>query len=715
MQRTPAALLVLALLASTAAAQNVPQTVAAFRAAALADDFGAMKAAIQGKSWEILVPSFQVGEARYAQAKLAGAPGEKALSEERIYLEQFATINKLYGTRLTFMNERFNALERMDETLLKARVQLQNDYINGVNAYFDAMQAGTEGKIKEALPKLEAYRATALAAKDYYHQAQAEVCFSKLFERLPDWFAVGYTGKAGETFANLAASNGMPQSKLAIERLGLSGSVKNAKDKGQINPDWIDVSLPLEEARKAYIEKEKEAGAATGAGGASSATSPDTDTTPTEGFENMPPAPNEHGEDVEMGWVTDTKFKVGKAPKRKWDSHWFWDNAPINSWRRHVILRDATVAATIMPDPAELENDGGKIFLHPKGKGNARATRLKVPAKPKVTPIPMQWSDGTKAKMYYELSSLTTWQVNGYEFRASGGFIMVWRGASVLKGKIRGVPVEFWDTNGNGNFNDYGQDSFVVGKGRKQVVQPLSKYVVIEDKMYELKMEPSGSEVRTRPYDGPLAMMRFEFEGKTEPLSMVVQGNGADQNYYYDLANATKDAVWVRPGTHQLWHGVIKGGRGSNKGAILIQPDRNTKTMQVRAKRRHIWKMGAGEDGFTAEFDHSVVKDGGKRSLRIPGTSVAIRGQGGELYRFSSMGIFQPNVEVRRGESGPAVVKAKFKRASPNETSAEGNSEYAPKSLDEKMPFGGNYSIRLVGTYAPLGKVQSPWKKGVAD
>src|SRR5262249_9563541 len=109
----------------------------------------------------------------------------------------------------------------------------------------------------------------------------------------------------------------------------------------------------------------------------------------------------------------------------------------------------------------------------------------------------VKYADGSTGKVWHQiLSRPLQINANGIALKLSAGdpYIAI-RGASQAKGKVRGQDFAIYDCNGNGLFNDFGFDCVVTGSGKTQRVQPLSKYILIGDLLYELRVDPNGKAV----------------------------------------------------------------------------------------------------------------------------------------------------------------------------------------------------------------------------
>src|SRR5262249_1402225 len=79
---------------------------------------------------------------------------------------------------------------------------------------------------------------------------------------------------------------------------------------------------------------------------------------------------------------------------------------------------------------------------------------------------------------------------NRCDYAASGAMV----------GAIEGVPIQLVDQNNDGVYNEVGVDAIVVGPGR--AASFLSKVVNLKGKLFELEVDATGTQVKTRPCTG---------------------------------------------------------------------------------------------------------------------------------------------------------------------------------------------------------------------
>lgn len=90
-------------------------------------------------------------------------------------------------------------------------------------------------------------------------------------------------------------------------------------------------------------------------------------------------------------------------------------------------------------------------------------------------------------------------------FTNTGAKAWNWAPSHVMTGKVRGTVLSFVDRNGNGRYDDLGQDAYVVGTERAAAY--LSSVVNIGGELFELELDKSGASVKSRPYTGPTGLL----------------------------------------------------------------------------------------------------------------------------------------------------------------------------------------------------------------
>ena len=700
LQRQALALLLAAILFPALRAQEIPTGafMQQFEQARIEDKILVMYDLIE-KNPNATVQGFIGWEIQWCVASLAGEAGADSAERLQANMSQLGQLTKLRGPKSDYLNRRLQWLNALNDEAKQAKV----DYDRGLGAalgdYRKAMQDRSEAQVRAATPKLHKLMELAETATDYFHAANMAVALGQMHSFIPDWFSTAYYYRRGvmhEEKAGFAAD--------AVAGFRMGAGLKQAETAGRLRVELIDPMLPVAASKEKYeadfrkMQEEAIAGGG-GEGGEGGNTA----------MEGMPDLPNIHPEDAEMGWVEWDGFKITKA-KRRFVSPHYPDSLPWN-YQHTVPLGDgAVVPAPFLPGNAQLEADGNKLLLYPQGKDKGSPQRIKLSPKPKTSMFPAKYPNGNVARLFFQLSSSpTSYSLNGHDFRLTGRGVRLLRtGESMVVGKLLGQPVEVHDLDANGNFDDYGIDCIVIGKGRAQKVMPLSKYITVEGRLHEFKLEADGSEMRTRAYDGPVAPLKVEYESAIMPEWLLASGTGGESSYVFNLMDGVETPMWVVPGMLQFYQGFITKGKGPRMECLIIQRSERNRGFEVKVGELNTWTLGGAGEGFTMACE-ATVRDG---EIVIPGPSIKIYGAGGELYTQSLFGAVLPKVQIRKGKDGPVAMRGEFKPSSNADTSRSFDYVYSPSDFSERKTFSGPYAVKLTAKYGPLGKIESKWQTG---
>lgn len=647
-------------------------------------------------------------EGSWCEDLAKGEAGAKAAENLGKVLEALSVVYATVPPRSSFLGTRLKWLKDLKPEQHAAKAQYQAAISQLYPAYEGARKSRSEDVVRGLLPKYLEVAKLAESATDWYWAAQGYWYLGQLYELIPEWFpAVFYYKKAVEV-----GKQGHSAEEVARQRIDVG--MKQANNAGKFRLDLIDVAMTVEEAKAKYDEA-LAAGAPPpaddgGAGGAAGGA-------PGGAITMAPPGPKPNVHSGKVEWEEAKDLKVAAltteptytTPGYSLNSHW-------SRWPGVQIDKGQVAPAQMMPGGAELENDGGKIFLYPDGKKNSKTpVRLKLGAKPEVMAFDdVKYLDGTKGKVWHTLMQHpSTYSFNGFQFRTSGTQVAIHiKGASVAKGKVRGQDLVVHDVNGNGAFNDFGVDCIVSGTGKTLKVQPLSKYITIDGLLYELKIDANGRTVRTKPYDGPVTPLKADWAGNMKPEHLIAIGSGDDATYFLDLVEAIDHPIWVVPGTFSLYEGYFITGRGDKAQTMLISAGQR-RTINIEPAKDNTWKLGgSGEKGFQFVFKAETVKEGSKEIIRLPAKEVKMVGSFGEFYEFPMFGVPTPTVTVRKGKDGPVVATEKMKKPESADLDVSTDMMWFPKTLDITKTFGGEYSVKMEGEYKPLGKITSEWISG---
>ena len=230
-------------------------------------------------------------------------------------------------------------------------------------------------------------------------------------------------------------------------------------------------------------------------------------------------------------------------------------------------------------------------------------------------PLVLKYADGKKARYAIYM----THRGAKWSFRVGGCRI----------GSFKGTRITLVDLDSDGYYDGQGADGMIVGRDR--YVAYLSSVLSIRGKLYECKVNRSGSELKVRPWKGESGKldMLSGYRGISR-VGAAILTNGTTS------FNAARKNLVLPVGTYNVkWGHVTKGSKQAyfrNGGSITVEAGKTT---------RHKW-------GYPFEVDFNVSRTGEKITVRP--NSVTIKGQGGEEY-YSFVPAYTPKVKVRSPQS----------------------------------------------------------------
>lgn len=694
---------------------NPVKFMEAFSDAAEAGDFGRMRKLVENNV-KLVPEGFRSWETTWCELSLSENPGQK--EQARIYkqvLDQLGTIYRVVARKGTLV-ARFAWLTSLTPEQRKAKLELWKHLNQGAEIYDKATRDRTAEDAKKGLAVFWKMADAAERAGDGFWVANAYYYLAELYKILDDWYATSYCYAKGAR-----AGQGSPAVQKEVEQYQLAAKLEHTAEEHHILVTHIDTSLPLEESRAKYEEEvrkalEKETADGTGAGGEESGGGSGNKGGGKGSFkpEGAPPRPT--GFEGPEGWDAAEDLRVGR--ERRGVGFWTTTpaaNGPWTSWRL-LRLEDGERKPFPWLPGSEVSNDSGKVYLHRKVDGRElRPERLKLSTRPEPVQFrKVKYQGGVVHDTYVLLMKQpSSYKIMGYDMSSPPAVIIRGKGATTAMGKVRGQVFAVHDADGNGKFNDYGHDTVVIGRGRKQEVRPLSKYMEIGGGLYEVEVHPSGVRVKTKPYTGVLALLEVEYEARTMPRFLIARGSDGEATYYVDLMRAVEEPIWVVPTTLQISHGYISRGKGLKGDTISIDKGRS-EPLKLAVDKKNTWKLGgAGEEGFHFLFETETVKENGRESIVLKGSDIRIYGNAGEEYTHFLFGHVLPEVFVRRGsEKGPVVARESTRRPEEADYEKNFNAVWHAKTLELKKNFRGDYYVKLRVDYEPLGLIESGWIQG---
>jgi hypothetical protein len=692
-------LLLLPLISGFSLGQKVnsgQELLSLFRKAVVEDNFGDMKSLVEANRDHVDNAFFQQ-EIQWCANSVNDSAAEAA-AQAMLVLERFAQMHKLYGARSAWLENRVAWLGRLTPEQRKAKVDVWNLNSDAYSAYDRVIKTRTTEHVPAALELYAKLHDAAVVATDDYWIANACLATGKVCELQPDWFAATYWFKRGASYASKGS-----HAAEKIASMNMEGSIKTSATTGKLRSELINVDLPLEESRKTY-----DAAIASGV-------SPEgaTDPAVSEALKGMPPAPNKFPAGTDMGWVDHTGFQVGYLKSEpNWEppyvtagNHWMY-------WPGVELEKGATKETPLLPGATSMENDRGDIIIHPGGKGKGKPIELKLKDRPSIAEFKnISYLDGSKGTIHHFIMRRpSSFNFMGGSYRTSGtATVILVRGASYVKGNLLGSPIEVHDTSGNGSFNDFGMDTVLIGKGKDLKIRPLSKYVELGGLLYEFKVDANGLGIKTKAYDGPLAAIKFDYKANKKPISMIMQGASAESNYMVNLMEALDKPIWVVPTQFKFYSGYFAEGSGEKRITITVSTGRSG-MVDVQAGSLETISMGGTGKGFSLECKPETRVEKGEASIFIPGTSIQVFGSGGEEYSKLMYGPVIPEVQIRKGAEGKSSIREKMRPRDRSQLDV-GTSTFPADFMIDK-PWKGEFQVKLVADYAPLGKMESEWISG---
>ncbi len=205
------------------------------------------------------------------------------------------------------------------------------------------------------------------------------------------------------------------------------------------------------------------------------------------------------------------------------------------------------------------------------------------------------------------------------------------------------VPVRIVDQNGNGRFNDIGEDAMVVGTGNDATY--LSQTVLVGTELRELTVNPSGSSVSMTAFSGKTGRLDLttSFDAKAVLLSAIIRSK--DGKNSFDVA-ATKGGVSVPAGTYEIVSGTI----GLGKQRVRVRQGRMKPIVLADDAKQSLDWGGP----VKAEFD--FLRAGSQ--VQFSPNSVWFYGNAGEEYfGWNPIGK-SPEFKVKDKHSGQVIEVA---------------------------------------------------------
>jgi hypothetical protein len=222
---------------------------------------------------------------------------------------------------------------------------------------------------------------------------------------------------------------------------------------------------------------------------------------------------------------------------------------------------------------------------------------------------------------------------------ANGGF--EWSPAGIRTGTVEGKKIMLFDRNGNGIYNDLGQDAISVGNSKGAAL--FGRVLMVDDALFHIEVDEQGNTLRYRPYDGETGVIDVtsEFGLKADLESAVFSTAGGDMSF--DLSG-TKGEVRVPVGSYELTFAFVAKGSDTAKisrGKMEMLP--------VTAEQGALLEWGSELAGAP------MVRRGGAEVTISP--EYRIYGNGGEEYYDFTPDPLPSQYEIKDAESDKRLKK----------------------------------------------------------
>ncbi len=250
------------------------------------------------------------------------------------------------------------------------------------------------------------------------------------------------------------------------------------------------------------------------------------------------------------------------------------------------------------------------IDFNGDGRSDAWAKGMKA-----LQPLVLSYPDGSKARYAIYL----THRGAKWSFRYGGYRI----------GSFKGTRISLIDLDSDGYYDGQGKDGMIVGSDRD--VAGLSSVLSIKGKLYECKVNRSGTELKIRSWSGESGKIDLVsgYRGISR-LGAAIITNGTTS------FNAARKNLVVPTGTYQVQWGHL--AKGSKQCFFRGGP---TVAVEAGKTAKHKW-------GLPYKVDFRVDRSGEK--ITVSPNTVTITGKGGEAY-YGFTPAYTPKVRVRHPQT----------------------------------------------------------------
>lgn len=698
--RTLTIALVALFVAVAAPAQDarVNQFIGDFEKAMLADNFNEMQSLVK-QGGDTVKFSFIAYEAQWCAAVAANRAADKAQREK--FLETLAKVSSL-TQKDDFCKDRLLWLKSLSPEAIAKKAELDEALNTGSTLYGRADRERQDKAWDPVIEHFTKFIGMAQAIPDVYWEMVGCFYLGDAHKGKLEYFESCYWYKKAAAVGLAAKFNAFVNAFGFLDKAG-----RAAKD-GNFREDFIEVALPVAEAKAKWKTRVEDAAKAPAeAGGA-----PKIANAPA----NLPPPANVHT--MKLEWVDADKSKISAlAGGRPAFTTWYQTNAHWYFWSAIGFKGGDKAKLPFLPGEHDLRNDKGKVLLDPDGAGKGAEEQMKIPQKAEIVSFKgRKYNDGTVGDVHVRMvEGPYQYKIMGQAARASreGGVVQFrWQGAMQATTKFDGLDIAIYDEDADGTFTSYGKDCVVIGKGKDAVVQPLSQYVYLKGLLFQMKLDPSGTNIRFKPYDGPVAPLKIEWKAASTPQSLIFNGQGDIASFYVNVLEAKDKPLWVPVGEYRLFSGYFAfGDAGEKRETILISPGRSG-VMRVIEGRMNTLELGAAkEPGFRFLWKAETYKEKGEDMVRVLPKELKVIGCFGEEYEWFQTGVVRPLVKMRIGEKGAPFHDKEMAAPDKEDFNKDSQLIWLPHVLEVKKPGAGEVWIQMECNYPKLGKIGSKWER----
>jgi hypothetical protein len=217
--------------------------------------------------------------------------------------------------------------------------------------------------------------------------------------------------------------------------------------------------------------------------------------------------------------------------------------------------------------------------------------------------------------------------------------------ACAMVGSLQGETIRLIDQNGNGRYNDFGEDAMVVGNGDAAAF--LSRVVSVKEQLFTIEVTELGDEITARPYEGQAGILnlaeKFETDGK---LTAAVVKSTDGQNSF-ELSRAAKGLA-VPAGQYEIASGLVEKG----KETVRIRKG-NSRPITVAQGQTSVLPWGGP---LVAKFEFDRAGD----KVTFAPEKLWFYGRSGEEYHTWVPDGKPPKFVIADAKSGKEIAEAKF-------------------------------------------------------